>query len=161
MYLGVTAVYAALVAFVTDKATPNNLLTFILFALSFISLAAGIVFAIVASTVTSYEVPFGAEDIATEAEQTPGMSEADFIVLRLADYAVAYKQNVRVNENKARLLWVAATALWLGIVLNGCYMTDFVWERYVWPKFQAPRVHPLPTPGCPMTSPRKAIVPVK
>ena len=67
IYLGVTAVYAALVAFVTDEAAPDNRHGFALFVASFMSLVVGIVFSIMASAVTSYEVPFGAENIATEA----------------------------------------------------------------------------------------------
>lgn len=74
------------------------------------------------------------------------MSEADFIVARLADYAVAYRQNVTVNESKAVFLRVAAIALGLGILLNGCYIADFVWEHDVWPKVQAPRGHPPRVP---------------
>ena len=116
-YLGLAAAYTGFLFFVVEKARPTDVLSWTTFVLTTCALSLGLALSLWVSKVARYEALFTPEMMSSEV----GDGEDDFLLSRIADYAVACERNVKVNDRKATVLEFATFAFVAGVVLSALY----------------------------------------
>jgi hypothetical protein len=118
-YLSTSSIYSAFVIFVNDKHGPSYIYELIILAVSVTCMITSFLLSLTVINISQYERALDPSDMLSKIDDTS--SDSDFFDDRIADYAVAYSRNRKVNDQKARRLALAGGTMLTGMIAHALY----------------------------------------
>ncbi len=120
-YLSLVTFYSAFILFVAQNLKPDTLTFKLVFVTMIVSMLAAFLLSLWSIQISQYQVPSDPKELIHHLGKAPQQDD-DFFDARLADYAVAYTHNSKVNDRKAlHLIW-AGYLIFAGLFLHAVYI---------------------------------------
>jgi hypothetical protein len=127
LYISLVTLYAGLLALAAKDAQPRNVWQWSIFAIAVASLVLAFLMALWAANVTDYEGVNDPEEMIENEFKDKQPSNQAFLSERIVDLAVASNRNSRVNDGKAKKLFIAGVFMLVGIAVHSLYFLIRIW----------------------------------